>query len=737
MSVRERAMTGENRNIRKEIKEKLKEEPLRANLGKFAERYPAIRAAALENAGDVEALREAIKKMKADTVDRIEEIADRFEAEATKRGVKVFRAADGNDVLRYILDLCKTNDVKRIVKTKSMASEEIDLSQHLRKNGLHVCESDMGEWIIDLAGHRPSHMVIPAIHLSRFQIAKLFSKEMGREIPPDIPFMIKSAREYLRQEFLNADMGITGANFGIAENGSIGLVTNEGNARFATTLPRIHVVLMGYEKLIPKITDAGLILTLLPRGATGQLMTSYTSFIGGPTPMIVRREDQWVEETREMHVILLDNNRLKAAKDEKFKEAFQCVRCGSCLNVCPVYTIVGGHVFGGHTYAGGIGAILTAITSGMADFEKFHELCIGCRRCVEVCPGKIDIPGLIEELRVRAVKEKGLPFITRQLFENVMTNRRVFHSLLRVASVTMKPLASGKNKTLIRHLPLFFSGLAKDRSLPTIAEKPLRDRVDTVIKNPEKPAGKAAFFSGCTMDFVLPETGESIIRVLEDLGYEVTFPMGQTCCGKPISATGDMETTKKIARLNVKAFDDEQADVIISGCPTCVETLESYGELLKDDPEWKDKAAAFSGKVREFSSFVAAEYEKQGRLQKTTGGPSVTYHDSCHLKRVLGVFKEPRQLIEAAGCELREMKDSDKCCGMAGVFGLKYTDISMRILDQKMKNIKDTGAEIVACACSGCMVQIKGGLDKQLPNVQMKHIADILADRIGKNSRIA
>ncbi|MHB8828435.1 MAG: L-lactate dehydrogenase (quinone) large subunit LdhH [Syntrophales bacterium] len=717
------------RNLHTEIREKLLEGPLRANLGKFAERYPATRAAALENAGDVEALREAIREMKAATVDRIEEIAAQFEAKATKRGVNVFRAKNGDEVKRYIVDLCKKHDVKRIIKSKSMASEEIDLSPYLRKNGLHVCESDMGEWIIDLAGHRPSHMVIPAIHLSRFQVAELFSKEMGKELPPDIPFMIKSAREHLRQEFLNADMGITGANFGIAENGAIGLITNEGNARFATTLPRIHVVVMGYEKLLPKMTDAGLIIKLLPRGATGQIMTSYTSFIGGPSPMIVHKKDRWVEETREMHIILLDNNRLKSAKDDRFKEVYQCVRCGSCLNVCPVYTIVGGHVYGGHTYAGGIGAILTAMTSGMADFEKFHELCIGCRRCVEVCPGKIDIPGLIEELRVRAVKAHGLPFVTRQLFENVMANRKVFHSLLRAASVAMKPFASGKNKTLIRHLPLFFSGLAKDRSLPTIAEKPLRDRAATVTRKPDQPKGKAAFFSGCTMDFVLPETGEAIIKVLEDLRYEVVFPLGQSCCGKPVSATGDIETAKKIALLNVKAFDAEQTDVIVSGCPTCVETLESYGELLKENPEWRDRAAVFSGKVREFSSFVAAEYEKAGRLNKT-GGPAVTYHDSCHLKRVLGVSEAPRKLIEAAGCELREMKDSDKCCGMSGIFGLKYVELSMRILDQKMKNVRDTGAEIVACACSGCMVQLQGGIDKQLPGIQMKHIADILAERI-------
>jgi iron-sulfur cluster protein len=720
-------MTGKDRNIRKEISEKLKEESLRTNLGRFAEVYPAARAAALENAGDVEALREALKKMKVDTVDRIEKVADRFEAEATKRGVKVFRAADGEAVFAYLMELCKARGVKRIVKSKSMASEEIDLSLYFKKQGFHVCESDLGEWIIELAGHRPSHMVMPAIHLSRYQVADYFTKELDKEIPPDIAFMVQAARQRLRGEFLNADMGISGANFGIAENGAIGLVTNEGNARLVTTLPPIHVVIMGYEKLIPKITDAALILKLLPRGATAQLMTSYMTLVGGPTPVMVKKDGQWVEETREMHIILLDNGRLRAAKDEKFKQIFQCVRCASCLNVCPVYTLVGGHVYGGHTYAGGIGAILTAFLSGMADFEKFHELCIGCRRCTEVCPGKIDIPGLIEELRVRAVKEHGLPFVMKQVFENVMTNRTLFHSLMRAASLGMKPFASGN---LIRHLPLFFSGLAKDRSLPTIADKPLRDRVKSLIRKPAKPLGRAAFFSGCTMDFVLPGTGESIIKVLQDIGYEVVFPLGQSCCGKPVSATGDLETAKKIARMNIEAVEKEQADVIISGCPACVEALHGYAEILKEDPAWKDRAAALGHKVKEFCSFVAGEYEKQGRLTKGKGGPKVTYHDSCHMKRVLGIAKEPRQLIEAAGCELTEMKDSDKCCGMSGIFGVKYAELSMPILEQKMNNIRNTGAEIAACACSGCMVQLQGGLDKQVPGVKMKHVADILAEKI-------
>jgi L-lactate dehydrogenase complex protein LldF len=719
-------MDTKTRNLRKEISEKLKDETLRGALGRFSEVYPGARLKAYENAGDIETLREAVRQMKIDTVLRIEEVADRFEAEATKRGVKVFRAKTGDDLKAYLVNLCKDKGVKRIVKSKSMASEEIELSKHMEAAGITITETDLGEWIVALAGQKPSHMVMPAIHLSRFQVAEYFSKELKTEIKPDIAFMVQAARVELREKFLQADMGISGANFGIAENGAIGLVTNEGNARMVTTLPRIHVVIIGYEKLIPTIRDAAKILKVLPRNATAQLMTSYMSMMSGPTPAMVKKEGKWVEEEREMHIILLDNGRLRAAHDDKFKEIYQCVRCASCLNVCPVYTLIGGHVYG-HIYAGGIGAILTAFLSGMGEFEQFHELCIGCRRCTTICPGKIDIPGLIEELRIRKVQEKGLPFVIQKAFDHVISNRKLFHSLLRLAAIGQKPFQEGR---LIRHLPLFLAGMAKDRSLPAVAAVPLRDRIAKISKKIAKPDKRVAFFSGCTIDFIFPETGESVFKVLRNLGMEVIFPEGQSCCGKPVIALGDVETTKKIARENIRALMEMNPDVIIAACPTCTESLQHYAELLREDPEWGPKAETMAKKVREFCSFVAEEYGKRGRLTKTGGGPKVTYHDSCHMKRVLGIEKEPRQLLEAAGCELVEMKDADKCCGMSGIFGVKYAELSMPILEQKIGNIRDTGAEIAACACSGCMVQIQGGLDKQLPGVRMKHVADILAEKI-------
>jgi iron-sulfur cluster protein len=723
-------METNDRNIRQEIKEKLNDEVLRGALGRFAEAYPVSRAKAYENVEDFEALREQIKQTKLATVANIEAVADQFVEEATKRGAKVFRAKDGPALKEYLINLCKEKDVKRIVKSKSMASEEIHLNRDLETAGIHVKETDLGEWIIALAGHKPSHMVMPAIHLNRQQVADYFSKELKEDIPPEIPFMVQVARKTLREEFLGADMGISGANFGIAENGAIGLFTNEGNGRLVTTVPRIHVVIIGYEKLIPTLKDAVPIMRTLPRNATAQLMTSYMTVISGPTPTMVKRDGQWVEEEKELHIILFDNGRLKAAKDDRFKEIYQCVRCASCLNVCPVYTLVGGHVYG-HIYAGGIGAILTAFLNSMGDFEKINELCIGCRRCTEVCPGKIQIPDLIEELRARAVKEHGLPFSVKMVFEKVLANRKLFHTLLRFGSIGQKPFQSGR---VIRHLPLFLAGLAKDRSLPAIADTPLRDRVGKLTKKFDKPAQRVAFFAGCSTDFVFPEVGESVYNVLQDLNMEVVFPEAQNCCGKPLLGMGDKETTKRIAKQNIEAFEAVSPDVIIAACPTCTETWHiTYADLFEGDPEWSVRAKKLADKMREFTSFVAEEYEKAGRLNQTAGGTKITYHDSCHMKRALGIHTQPRKLLNAAdGYELVEMKDCDKCCGMAGAFGVKHVDLSMPILSQKITNIKDTGADLVAVACPACLMQLQGGLDKQLPNVKVKHVAEIIAEKLDK-----
>lgn len=720
------------RDLKAEIQTKLNDTVLRGALGRFAEAYPIARANAYANI-DCEAARDKIVKTKTWTVDNIMAVADQFEAEATKRGTKVFRAKNGDELKKYIIDLCKAKGLKRIVKSKSMATEEIHLNHSLEDAGLHVKETDLGEWIISLAGHTPSHMVMPAIHLDRYQIRDYFSQELDKDIPVDIAVMVQEARQALRGEFLTADVGISGANFGIAENGAIGLVTNEGNARLTSTMPQVHIVVMGYEKLIPKIEDAAPILMTLPRSATGQLLTSYVSMMSGPTTSIALENGEPKIVEKEVHIILFDNGRLDIAKDPDFKQVYNCVRCASCLNVCPVYLLIGGHAYG-HIYAGGIGAILTAFLNEHSEVDvanKIQELCLSCGRCRDICPGRIDIPGLIYKLREKWVQRDGLPFAMGIMFRTVMSNRKLFHAMLRLGAIGSAPF---KSNGMIRHLPFFMSDMVKERSLPAISATPFRDRVAGITKKIDKPRAKAAFFSGCTIDFAYPEVGESVYKVLQDCNVELVYPQDQLCCGAPVSGAGDSETLLDLAKQNIKAFEDAKVDYILAACPTCAEYLgHKYKKILADDPQWADRAAAFSKKIREFTQVVAEYYEQDGKLAPQPAGSGktkVTYHDSCHMRRTLGIFEEPRKLLNAAkGYEYVEMKDADVCCGMGGAFGMKFPELSLPIVDKKIENIKASGADIVAVGCPACLMQIRGSLDKKAPEIQTKHIAEILAGK--------
>jgi iron-sulfur cluster protein len=688
-------------------------------LGRFSEAYRIGRAKAYEGI-DFEAVRAQIRDVKSAAACHLDELAETFKRNAEARGAKVFRSSDPLQVKEYILALAKEHGVKLVVKSKSMASEEIHLNAHLQAGGVEVEETDLGEWIIQLAHQTPSHMVMPAIHMTKEEVTEVFNNEVEPGQVPDIAKLVKFARGKLRAKFLNADMGITGANIAVAETGSLVIITNEGNARLVTTLPKIHVAIVGIEKLVEAFDDVQPILTALPRSATGQLLTSYVSIITGQVP-------NTDGSPKELHIILMDNKRSEMARDPKFKQALQCIRCASCLNVCPVFRLVGGHVFG-KTYTGGIGTILTAWFDELKKAEDIQSLCIQCGNCKVVCPGMIDIPELILELRRRLAVEQGQGVVQKAIFA-VVNNRRVFHAMLRTASITQKPFAKDG---FIRHLPFFLSDLTEFRSLPAIAPVPFRD----LFKQIAQPKGKekAAFYSGCLIDFSYPEMGKAVVEVLNKAGIEVVFPDKQTCCGAPARYSGAYEVAAQNAQDNIEALLAEDVKYVVSACPTCTvalkqefaATFESLGMTGR-----LEDAKKLAAKAMDFSTLVK-QLVDEGRLSFKEGQDlgKVTYHDSCHLKRTLNASEAPRELLGKAGYEISEMSECDMCCGMGGSYSLKLPEISAPILARKLVNIKAADAPLAAMDCPGCVMQIRGGFDKDGAKIAVEHTARLLADRL-------
>ncbi|MBE0502825.1 MAG: LUD domain-containing protein [Desulfuromonadales bacterium] len=690
---------------------------LRKALKNFATAYPIARAKAFEGI-DFAALRHRIAVSKLAGLQRLPELIAQFTASAEKSGAIVHFCRTPEDANRTIHAIIQSKNADFLVKSKAMTSEEIELNHYLEARGVRCLETDLGEWIIQLAGERPSHMVMPAIHKNKEEVAELFSAEIGQECPAEIPFLVEAARNALRRGFLSGQVGMSGANVAMADSGAMAILTNEGNARLVTTLPKTHIALIGVEKIVPSLDEALDIIDVLPKNATGQKLTSYLSFIKGPT----------VGDDRELHIVLLDNGRTDLAANPDFQAALQCVKCGACANVCPIYEIVGGHVFG-HIYVGGIGLVLTPFFHGFDKAEEILKLCIGCRKCNEVCAAEIDIEGLIVDLRDKIRK----PFGQKFMFGTMMKNRKLFHTALRAAYLAQKPFQSACGR--IRHLPLILNRETANRSLPPIAEIPFRDLIlkRKVLPAPAK-AEKVLFYSGCLADFVYPEMCSDTVESLEKLGYSVAFPQEQSCCGIPARYSGEMDVAREMAKLNIDVLLKEEADFVVTICPTCTMSItHDFVKLLADDPLYAERSKRLAAKTLNYSELAARKIPPSPPLSKggETAKQVVTYHDACHLKRGCGVFEEPRQVLrELANAEIQEMSDCDKCCGFGGSYSIKYPEISQEVLKNKLANINETGVGILAVDCPGCKLQIEGGLEASGSKVRVEHTATLVRERM-------
>ena len=691
---------------------------MRTTLDNFAIAYKAGRANAFKDM-DVKELINEIACSKDEAGANADALYKEFKENAEAAGIHVHYAKDGDEANRIIAQIAKDTNCKKIVKSKSMTAEETLLNHDLEAAGLEVTETDLGEWIIQLRHEGPSHMVMPAIHLSRYQVGELFSDVTGKKQDSDIDKLVKVARRELRQKYVDADMGITGANFAVAETGGIGLVTNEGNARLCSTLPRVHVALMGLDKLLPKLHDALRILKALPRNATGQQITSYVTWITGANECASAEDGK-----KEIHYVMLDNGRSELIKDPLFSQVNRCIRCGACANVCPVYRLVGGHKMG-HIYIGAIGLILTYFFHGKDKAKNLVQNCINCEACKDVCAGGIDLPRLIKEIHARILEEDGHP-LPNMLLGKVLKNRKLFHGLLRAAKWGQKPVA--EKDGFIRHLPLIFSKEHSFRALPTIAETPFRDWWKDNKPHVEKPKHRVALFSGCVQDFVYPEQMAAAVKVFAANDVAMEYPMEQSCCGLPVQMMGEMKTSKEVAIQNLRAFELGAYDYIITLCASCAGHLKhNYPKLVMDKPALKLKADEFASKVIDYSSFVHDVLKVEEKDYKKVD-TKATYHAPCHLCRGLDVHEAPRKLIETGGMEYVECSEEEVCCGFGGTFSMKFPELSAELLSNKLNNVAETGAEVLLTDCPGCIMQLRGGLKTRGSKVKVQHIAEIMAE---------
>jgi L-lactate dehydrogenase complex protein LldF len=431
-------------------------------------KFIGLRREAFGDFPEGERLRDRARAIKEATLQRLDHHLERLIDNVERLGGHVHFATTADEARDIILDIARRTGARMAVKSKSMATEEIHLNEALAAAGVTPVETDLGEYIIQLAHERPSHIIAPAIHKTKGQVAELFARELKREVAADPEVLTRIARAELREKFLEADLGITGANFAVAETGTVVLVTNEGNGRMVTSLPRVHVAVMGVEKVVPSMTDLMVFLSVLAKSATGQKLSVYTTLVQGP-----RRAGE-LEGPDEFHLVLLDNGRI-AQLGGSLREALYCLRCGACLNVCPVYRQIGGHAYG-YTYPGPIGILLTAMLNGPRSVKELSHASSLCGACADACPVRIDIPRMLIELRKEVDATKLAPWPERAIF-------KAFAWLLRRPTLYRLGAPLGRllqrpfvRKGRIRTLPLFFGHWTRTRDLPPVAAQTFQER---------------------------------------------------------------------------------------------------------------------------------------------------------------------------------------------------------------------------------------------------------------------
>lgn len=706
-----------------------------------------------------EELRHELASTKQAVRDDLDHELDRFIANAEAAGSTVVQVATAAEANAYIADLCRQRGVELVVKGKSMVSEETMLNAHLESLGIAAVETDLGEWILQLSGEHPSHLVMPAIHKRKEQVATLFERVLGREFPPDdIDRMVKAARTELRERFLSAGMGLSGANALIGESGAILLVTNEGNNRMSVSLPPLHVVVAGFDKLIPSYRDAMAQVRLLARSATGQPISVYTTFVAGPRP------------GGEQHIVLVDNGRSAMHADERFDQALGCIRCGACADACPPYQIVGGHAFG-HVYTGAIGLVNTPFHHGWEAAAGPQSLCVSCNACATVCPAEIPLPAQILEVRKEVVERIGIPPAKRAAFA-AFASRELVAAGAWLAGLVSRPLArdghlqipgltngsspaaNGNGSAVVPAADGSGNGVANGRgagvlealrrqvswrSLPAVPPKPARSRLRSTpdvapLGQTELTGARVVLFLQCVSDRLVPDIAVATARLLRAAGAEVIMPRDQHCCGLPAFDSGVWGPAKAMGEASLDTLEraTRGADLVVTPAPSCVVMIaHEYQRLFRDQPDLLARAEHLAPRVLDLVDVL----DGPGRLPAgaLADGPSdpVTVHRFCQSSNVLdrGAVME-RVVTHLTGRDVVPLPEAEVCCGFGGSTSVSAPEVAAGIVDRKLGCVDDTGSRILLTDNPGCIVHLRGAVDASRRGIDVRHIGEYLADRL-------
>lgn len=641
---------------------------------------------------EFEQFRASVRSIRERAVENLEQLYERFRQNCESRGAKVYLAKDAQEACKLVYDIAVQRKAKLLTKSKSMTTEEIELNAFLEERRLKIVETDLGEFIIQLAHEKPFHLVYPAVHKTSHEVAELFSNIAGKRLTNDIGELMNFVRGYLRRIFLTADVGVTGANIAIAETGTVVVETNEGNDRLTSVPPKVHIVVMGIEKIVETVDDALKLIIAHPVSSTGQPLTTYVSFISGRNPMAGS------DAERELHIIVVDNGRKAMRQDPWFREALYCIRCGACMNICPTYGTVGGHVFG-YIYTGAIGIPWTAFVHGIDKAAMFSELCISCGLCKEICPAKIDMPMMIAEVKHRIIKQAGQLRVNR-----VLENYESFYGFASHAPWLFNWLLQ---RGTIRLLMEKLLGVERKRRIPPVAGKPLSKLMKQ--RTPRIGVDKAVLFADFNAEYVRPDIGMKLVNLLEEAGYTVVYPKQRTS-GYPYIAYGDLDKARKVAQYNVRTLSESIKDggVIVSLEPTATYSLLYVYPKLLDYSMDSQRVAASTISATEFLARLVRENKL---IVEKAEAKRVAIHIPCH-ERALDSSESVRMLLASAGYDAFFV-ETGTCCGMAGSFGMKHGtmgyELSNAVGEPLFELMKKSSCDMIVTTSSVCRIHLEEG----------------------------